>query len=113
MDKTLLLIGGSNIDYIATSKDKLIKKVSNIGTVSISFGGVMRNIAENLARLGNKIDFLTAIGDDANGKAMKDDLESLGINVIVITYTINSTNTFFNLFIPYSSSFMYFFFVSN
>ena len=82
MDKTLLLIGGSNIDYIATSKDKLIKKVSNIGTVSISFGGVMRNIAENLARLGNKIDFLTAIGDDANGKAMRDDLESLGINVI-------------------------------
>ena len=82
MDKTFLLIGGSNIDYIATSKDKLIKKVSNIGTVSISFGGVMRNIAENLARLGNKIDFLTAIGDDANGKAMRDDLESLGINVI-------------------------------
>ena len=82
MDKTLLLIGGSNIDYIATSKDKLIKKVSNIGTVSISFGGVMRNIAENLARLGNKIDFLTAIGEDANGKAMRDDLESLGVNVI-------------------------------
>ena len=82
MDKTLLLIGGSNIDYIATSKNKLIKKVSNVGTISISFGGVMRNIAENLARLGNKVDFLTAIGSDANGKAMKEDLESLGINVI-------------------------------
>lgn len=82
MDRTLLLIGGSNIDYIATSRDKLIKKVSNIGEVSISFGGVMRNIAENLARLGNKIDFITAIGEDANGKEMRKSLEDLGINVI-------------------------------
>ena len=82
MDKTYLLIGGSNVDYIATSRDKLQKRVSNIGEVSISFGGVMRNIAENLARLGNKIDFITAIGDDANGKEMRKELIDLGINVI-------------------------------
>ena len=82
MDKTYLLIGGSNVDYIATSRDKLQKRVSNIGEVSISFGGVMRNIAENLARLGNKIDFITAIGEDANGKEMRKELIDLGINVI-------------------------------
>lgn len=82
MDKTYLLIGGSNVDYIATSRDKLQKRVSNIGEVSISFGGVMRNIAENLARLGNKIDFITAIGEDANGKEMRNELIKLGINVI-------------------------------
>ena len=82
MDKTYLLIGGSNVDYIATSRDKLQKRVSNIGEVSISFGGVMRNIAENLARLGNKIDFITAIGEDANGKEMRNELIKLGINII-------------------------------
>ena len=82
MDKTLLLIGGSNIDYIATSKEKLQRRVSNIGEVSVSFGGVMRNIAENLTRLGNKVDFITAIGEDANGKAMKNQLIELGVNVI-------------------------------
>ncbi len=82
MDKTYLLIGGSNVDYIATSRDKLQKRVSNIGEVSISFGGVMRNIAENLARLGNKIEFITAIGDDANGREMRKELIDLGINVI-------------------------------
>lgn len=82
MDKTLLLIGGSNIDYIATSKEKLQKRVSNIGEVSITFGGVMRNIAENLARLGNKIDFVTAIGKDANGQELKKELVELGVNVI-------------------------------
>ena len=82
MDNTYLLIGGSNVDYIATSQKKLQKKVSNIGEISISFGGVMRNICENLARLGNKIDFITAIGDDANGKEMKKELIDLGVNVI-------------------------------
>ena len=82
MDQTYLLIGGSNVDYIATSRDKLQKRVSNIGEVSISFGGVMRNIAENLARLGNKIDFITAIGEDANGKEMRKELIELDINVI-------------------------------
>ena len=35
MDKTYLLIGGSNVDYIATSRDKLQKRVSNIGEVSM------------------------------------------------------------------------------
>ena len=82
MDKTYLLIGGSNVDYIATSRDKLQRRVSNIGEISISFGGVMRNIAENLARLGNNIDFITAIGDDANGREMRKELVELGINVI-------------------------------
>ena len=53
----VILIGGSNIDYIGTSKEELISNVSNVGTVSISFGGVMRNICENLLRLNNKITF--------------------------------------------------------
>lgn len=81
MEKSLLLIGGSNIDFIATSEKKIQKKVSNIGDVFISNGGVMRNIAENLARLGNKIDFLTAVGNDPLGAALKKELEDLGINV--------------------------------
>lgn len=78
----ILLIGGSNVDYIATSEMKLKKEVSNPGNISISFGGVMRNTAENLARLGNKCTFLTAIGNDEYGKRLKKDLEDLNINVL-------------------------------
>lgn len=81
MQNSLLLIGGSNIDFIATSNEKLSKRTSNIGHVSITNGGVMRNIAENLARLGNKIDFITAIGNDPLGIALKNELVELGINV--------------------------------
>ena len=74
MSTPLLLIGGSNIDYIGISQNKLISNVSNIGTISISFGGVMRNICENLARLNNNITFITAIGKDTLGQELKKQL---------------------------------------
>lgn len=82
MNESLLIIGGSNIDYIATSKDKIQDGVSNIGTISISSGGVARNICENLARLGSKIDFITTIGNDLYGENIKKDLINLSVNVI-------------------------------
>lgn len=81
MKNSLLLIGGSNIDFIAKSDNKIIKRTSNIGSVSITDGGVMRNIAENLARLGNEIDFITAIGNDPLGISLKNKLLNLGIKV--------------------------------
>ena len=40
-------IGGSNIDILATPKCKIIPKDSNNSEISISPGGVVRNIAEN------------------------------------------------------------------
>ncbi len=81
MDKTMLLFGGSNIDYIGTSDEPLLESVSNIGKVTVSFGGVMRNIAENLSRLGNQVIFVTAIGKDMLGKELKKALLELNINV--------------------------------
>ncbi len=78
----VILIGGSNIDYIGTSKEELISNVSNVGTVSISFGGVMRNICENLLRLNNKITFVSAIGSDVLGNKLLNELKELNCNVI-------------------------------
>ena len=81
MSTPLLLIGGSNIDYIGISQNKLISNVSNIGTISISFGGVMRNICENLARLGNNITFITSIGKDTLGQELKNQLIDLNVKI--------------------------------
>lgn len=92
MDKSLLIIGGSNIDYIATSKDKILSGVSNIGKVNISFGGVARNICENLARLGNKIDFITTIGNDLYGNNLYKQLKDLNVNVIFPKVNLNSSS---------------------
>lgn len=80
--KEIVIFGGSNVDYIAKSSKKFIPYDSNIGTLNISFGGVGRNIVENLARLGNKVVFFTALGEDAYGKQIKDELTKLGVDVI-------------------------------
>lgn len=77
----ILLIGGSNVDYIATSRDKLIPKTSNIGIISISSGGVMRNVTYNLANLGNKCHFITAIGKDSDGDKIIQELEDKNVSV--------------------------------
>ncbi len=78
----MILIGGSNVDFTAISSSSLIRHDSNIGSVKVSFGGVMRNIAENLARLNERVFFVTAMGDDLFGRELKENLESLGVSVL-------------------------------
>lgn len=84
--KDILVIGGANIDYAAISEHPLIAKDSNIGKLKFSYGGVGRNIVENLARLSDKVSFITAIGNDANGQKMKCDLRKLGVKVFSPAY---------------------------
>jgi pseudouridine kinase len=79
----VLVIGGSNIDFLGKVKDEFILRDSNIGEIEISFGGVARNITENLARLGLDVTFVTAIGSTYLDKALKEELLQLGVNVIV------------------------------
>lgn len=78
----LVLIGGSNIDFIATSLKPLINGTSNIGKLKISFGGVMKNVAYDLAILNDDFLFFTAIGNDLYGKRLKEELKEASINYI-------------------------------
>ena len=61
----IVVIGGSNVDYIAKSDSEFKLKDSNTGILNVSFGGVGRNITENLLRLKNDVTFFTSIGNDA------------------------------------------------
>lgn len=90
----ILVIGGSNIDYVATSSNPLILRDSNIGTVNVSFGGVGRNTVENLARIGDKVSFITAIGNDSNGLALAENLRKLGVSIYSAEYS-NQTPSYF------------------
>ncbi len=84
--KDILVIGGSNIDYAAISEKPLISKDSNIGKLKISYGGVGRNTVENLARLKDRVTFITAIGDDAYGQRLKCDLRKLEVKLYTPSY---------------------------
>ena len=77
----VLVVGASNVDYVALSNNKLIRKDSNIGRLNITFGGVGRNIVENLAILEDDVSFITFLGNDSFGKELRKDLESINVKV--------------------------------
>lgn len=73
----ITVIGGSNIDLIAMPSSKLNHGDSNPGTHTISFGGVGRNIAYNLAMLKHHVSFYTTSGQDSLGLKMQEDAKSI------------------------------------
>ena len=66
----VVVIGGANIDIHGKSHAELKAQDSNPGSVLMSAGGVGRNIAENLARLGVDARLISAIGNDQHGDVL-------------------------------------------
>lgn len=54
---------------------------SNPGTVAMSPGGVARNVAENLARLGTDCRLISAVGADPYGDVLLEDGRTSGIDM--------------------------------
>lgn len=64
----VVVIGAANIDIGGSPYHKLIRADSNPGRINISYGGVGRNIAENLSKLGVNVKLVAAVGNDTLGK---------------------------------------------
>ncbi|WRP07144.1 carbohydrate kinase [Rossellomorea aquimaris] len=60
-------IGGANIDRKLQLDGRLIAETSNPAKTEQSSGGVARNIAENLGRLGKQANLITVVGEDTEG----------------------------------------------
>ncbi len=75
------VVGGVNIDIGGRSLAPLVAADSNPGQVSISLGGVGRNIAHNMALLGLDVHLLTAYGDDVHGQQVAVSCSELGIDL--------------------------------
>ena len=80
-DNYVVLIGAANIDIQGFSSNTLIERDSNPGRIEFCPGGVSRNIAENLSRLGIQTELISAIGGDPNGTLILDSCRSCGIGV--------------------------------
>jgi pseudouridine kinase len=78
--RAVLCIGAANLDRKLRTLGKLVPGTSNPASQSESFGGVARNVAENLARLGADVGLVTAVGMDAAGAALLAHAERLGID---------------------------------
>ncbi|MGM0828717.1 MAG: carbohydrate kinase [Bacillota bacterium] len=60
-------IGGANIDRKLQLDGKFIPETSNPAKTEQTSGGVARNIAENLGRLGKQANLITVVGEDTEG----------------------------------------------
>ncbi|WP_341502178.1 PfkB family carbohydrate kinase [Gallaecimonas sp. GXIMD4217] len=64
------VLGGANMDLAGQADGELRLQDSNPGRLSASPGGVARNVAENLARLGSRVELISALGQDDWGERL-------------------------------------------
>lgn len=74
-------IGGANLDRKARGNQRVRLHSSNPVTITESSGGVARNIAENLGRLGCNVSMITCVGEDKEGEWILQETKSHGVDV--------------------------------
>ena len=80
-ERRAVVVGGVNVDIGGQSFLPLVVKDSNPGKVTVSFGGVGRNIAHNMSLLGIKTEMLTALGDDFYASGIIASCQEAGIGI--------------------------------
>ncbi|MGR5295922.1 PfkB family carbohydrate kinase [Vibrio mediterranei] len=92
------VIGGANMDLCGRSSSDLVMGDSNPGVLTSGAGGVARNIADNLSRLGSKVQFIGAIGDDLWGEQLLDSCRNAGVGVDhCLTVPGKATSTYLSI----------------
>lgn len=75
------VLGAANLDIHGFTEKELIANDSNPGEIKICLGGVGRNIAENVARMGIETKLITATGGDSNSKRLLTECTQIGIDM--------------------------------
>jgi pseudouridine kinase len=76
----VVCIGGVVADRVVRLDGPPIEGTSNPGSVVTSPGGVARNVAENLARLGHRPALVSVIGDDTAGASLVAHARAAGVD---------------------------------
>lgn len=74
-------LGGAALDRTYRTTAPARAGTSNPAAAGTSFGGVARNVAETLARLGDDVALLSRVGADAAGADLAAALAALGVDV--------------------------------
>ena len=90
----VVVIGGANIDVKARSAAPATLHTSNPGHGSMAPGGVGRNIAENLSRLGTRTHLIAAVGRDALGDNLLARTAAAGVRLEFVHRTELPTGTY-------------------
>ena len=90
----VVVIGGANVDIKARSTAPATQQTSNPGHGSMTPGGVARNIAENLARLGTRTHLIAAVGRDALGDSLLAQTSAAGVRLEFVQRSDRPTGTY-------------------
>lgn len=76
----MLVFGAVFVDVKGFPNEKYIPTGTNIGRVEFVHGGVCRNVAENFAKLGVPVRFVSMVEDSAMGREVQERLNGFGVN---------------------------------
>lgn len=90
----VVTVGGANVDVKARTLAPAVPGTSNPGVTTQAAGGVARNVAENLARLGVRAHLIAAVGRDAPGDWLLGETEAAGVDVRGVLRLDGPTGTY-------------------
>lgn len=79
--RPVVVLGGMNMDISALADGPLRAGDSSPGRIAMTPGGVGRNIAENLGRLGAPVHLISVVGDDPHGQHLLSACLQAGVDV--------------------------------
>ncbi len=91
---SVLVVGGAVLDTKVRTERAPVLGTSNPGTASATVGGVGRNIAENLARLGRPTVLVAAVGDDPAGDTVLQRTAAAGVECRHVVVSTHPTGTY-------------------
>jgi pseudouridine kinase len=89
-----VVVGGAVWDVKARSNDAMRLYTSNPSTISRTPGGVGRNIAENLARLGSPVSLVAAVGLDQAGRELVAHTAEAGVDMGRVIFSAHDTGSY-------------------
>jgi len=92
--RSVVVVGGANMDIKAQSRETARLHTSNPGSAVTTPGGVGRNIAENLARLGSPTRLVAPVGRDLFGEQVVALTRTAGVSVDHMITADDPTGTY-------------------
>ena len=100
-DKQVSVVGSVNADYVVTTpRFPLPGETLAGGDMNIFAGGKSANQAASAARLGAKVNFFGAVGDDSNAAFLLDRLNEAGVNTDDVRHVPGRSGTTFIMVDP-------------
>jgi len=96
----IVVIGGANMDLHAIAETELVPGSSNAGSSELSPGGVGRNVAEVIARLGTPVHLVSVVGDDPLGTELVHHTADAGVDVSHVRERPVQTGTYAAIVAP-------------